>query len=210
MDEERLAEFSRERLDGRPIPDDLRTMLVAQWEGRTDFRLLLDVTFPEPGELSPFLDTGYLSAKELADPDMQAVNAGYAQMSEYAKFVAKLGEDGHWVGYWMHPDEPADAPPPVIELDTEFSYRSLAGRNLAEACASGQARYQDEPDVRITFTQLADRLAALGLPLSTRDYDALYDADYAVDPEELTDELIDAEREKRGIRTARTSSGPAL
>ena len=29
MYEERLAEFSRERLDGRPIPDDLRTMLVA-------------------------------------------------------------------------------------------------------------------------------------------------------------------------------------
>jgi hypothetical protein len=201
MYEERLTEFSRERLDGRPIPDDLRTMLVAQWEGRTDFQRLLDVTFPEPGELSPFLDTGYLSATELADPDMQAVNAGYAQMSEYAKFVAKLGEDGHWVGYWMHPDEPADASPPVIELDTEFSYRSLAGRNLAEACASGQARYQD--DVPMAFTRLADRLAELGLPLSTRDHDALYDPEYTVDPEELTDELIDAEREKRGIGAAR-------
>lgn len=102
MYEERLAEFSRERLDGRPIPNDLRTMLVAQWEGRTDFQYLLDITF------------------------------------------------------------------------------------------------------------FADQLAALGLPLSTRDYDALYDDDYAVDPEKLTDELIDAEREKRGIRTARTSSGPAL
>ncbi|GAB3969752.1 hypothetical protein GCM10029978_041720 [Actinoallomurus acanthiterrae] len=201
MYEERLAEFSRERLGGRPIPNDLRTMLVAQWEGRSDFRLLLDVTFPEPGELSPFLDTSYLSATELADPDMQAVNAGYARMSEYARFVAKLGEDGHWVGYWMHPDEPADAPAPVIELDTEFSYRNLTGRNLAEACASGQARYQD--DVPTAFTRLADRLAELGLPLSTRDHDALYDPEYTVDPEELTDELIDAEREKRGIGAAR-------
>lgn len=32
MYEERLAEFSRERLDGRPIPDDLRTMLVIDAE----------------------------------------------------------------------------------------------------------------------------------------------------------------------------------
>ena len=201
MYEERLAEFSRERLDGRPIPDDLRTMLVAQWEGRTDFRFLLDITFFEPGELSPLLDTSHLSEERLADPEMQALNAGCAQVSRYAKFVARGGKG--WIGYWMHPDEPADAPPPVIELDTEATYWGLSGRNLAEACASEQAQYQDEPDERIAFTQLADKLAELGLPLSTRDYDALYEPDYAVDPEELTDELTDAERKKRGIPTAR-------
>jgi hypothetical protein len=123
MYEERLAEFSRERLDGRPIPDDLRTMLVAQWEGRTDFQYLLDLTFFEPGQLSPLLDTSYLSKKELADPDMQAINAGCAEMSKYAKFVAKGGQG--WIGYWMHPDEPTDAPPLVIELDTEREKRGI-------------------------------------------------------------------------------------
>ncbi|XVQ11978.1 hypothetical protein ACQP1W_05180 [Spirillospora sp. CA-255316] len=195
MYEERLAEFSRERLDGRPIPDDLRTMLVAQWEGRTDFRFLLDITFLEPGQPSPLLDTSYLSEKELADPEMQAITAGTAEVSKYAKFVAEGGKG--WIGYWMHPDEPADASPPILELDTEFTYWSLAGRNLAEACASEKAHYQDEPDERLAFAQLADQLAELGLPLSTRDYDDLHDPDYAVEPEKLTQELIDAERKKR-------------
>jgi hypothetical protein len=201
MYEERLAEFSRERLDGRPIPDDLRTMLVAQWEGRTDFQRLLDITFFEPGQLSPLLDTSYLSEERLADPEMQAINAGCAEMSKYAKFVARGGKG--WIGYWMHPDEPADAPLAVIELDTEFTYWGMAGRNLAEACASEQAQYQDEPDESIAFTQLADQLAELGLPLTTRDYEALYDDDYTVDPEELSEKLIDAERKKRGIGAAR-------
>ncbi|WP_067816963.1 hypothetical protein [Actinomadura kijaniata] len=196
MHEERLAEFSRERLDGRPVPDDLRTMLVAQWEGRTDLQFLLDLTFLEPGEPSPLLDTSYLSEKELADPEMQAINAGIAEMSRYAKFVAKGGKG--WIGYWTHPDEP-EGPPPVIELDTEFTYWTLAGGNLAEACASERARYQGEPDERIAFAQLADQLAELGLPLSTRDYDALHDPGCEVDPEKLTNELIDIERGNRGI-----------
>ncbi|MFF5258963.1 hypothetical protein ACFY4C_08455 [Actinomadura viridis] len=197
MHEERLAEFSRERLDGRPIPDDLRAMLVAQWEGRTDFRFLLDITFFEPGQLSPLLDTGYLTEKELADPEMQAVNAGAAEMSKYAKFVAEGGKG--WIGYWTHPDEPADVPPPIIELDTEFTFWNLAGRTLAEACASERAHYQDEPDERVAFAQLADRLAELGLPLGTRDYDALHDPEYTVAPEQLMEDLIDAERKKRGL-----------
>ncbi|MGK5551622.1 hypothetical protein ACSNOI_08400 [Actinomadura kijaniata] len=195
MYEERLAEFSRERLDGRPVPDDLRTMLVAQWEGRTDFQFLLDLTFLEPGEPSPLLDTSYLSEKELADPEMQAVNAGVAEVSRYAKFVARGGKG--WIGYWTHPDEP-EGPPPVIELDTEFTYWTLAGRNLAEACAAEQAHYQDET-IAVAFAQLADRLAELGLPLSTRDHDALHDPGCVVDPEKLTAELIDIERRKRGI-----------
>ncbi|GAA3964624.1 hypothetical protein GCM10023085_53970 [Actinomadura viridis] len=68
MYEERLAEFSRERLDGRPIPDDLRTMLVAQWEGRTDFQSLLDVTFFEPGRLSPLLGLTTRTSRTSASP----------------------------------------------------------------------------------------------------------------------------------------------
>ncbi|MBB4788330.1 hypothetical protein [Streptomyces rapamycinicus] len=47
MFEERLAQFSRDRLDGRPVPDDVRVMLVAQWEARTDFSALLGMTFLE-------------------------------------------------------------------------------------------------------------------------------------------------------------------
>lgn len=198
MYDERLAGFSRDRLDGRPIPDDLRTLLVAQWEGRTDFARLLHLEFFEAGEVHPLLDTSYLSEKELADPEMQAVNAAAAQMATYVKLVAKGGKG--WIGYWLHPDEPADRAWHLIELDTEFTFWSMAGLTLAEGCAADQASYQDEPDERIAFPQLAAGLAELGLPLSTRDYDALDDTTYVVDPEKLMGELTEAERAKRGLR----------
>ncbi|MFC9621429.1 hypothetical protein ACFTXM_16020 [Streptomyces sp. NPDC056930] len=197
MHDERLAEFSRERLDGRPIPDDLRVLLVAQWEGRTEFTRLLDLEFFEAGEVHPLLDTSYLSEKELADPEMQAVNAAAAEMAKYVKLVAKGGKG--WLGYWLHPDEPADRAWHPIELDTEFTFWGLAGLALTEGVAAERAHYRDEPDERIAFTQLAAELAGLGLPLSTQDYDTLDDTGYTVDPEELMEELTEAEREKHGL-----------
>ncbi|MFE5090868.1 hypothetical protein ACFRCI_10805 [Streptomyces sp. NPDC056638] len=197
MHDERLAEFSRERLDGRPIPDDLRVLLVAQWEGRTEFTRLLDLEFFEAGEVHPLLDTSYLSEKELADPEMQAVNAAAAEMAKYVKLVAKGGKG--WLGYWLHPDEPADRAWHTIELDTEFTFWGLAGLALTEGVAAERAHYRDEPDERIAFTQLAAELAGLGLPLSTQDYDTLDDTGYTVDPEELMEELTEAEREKHGL-----------
>ncbi|MCX5417278.1 hypothetical protein [Streptomyces sp. NBC_00059] len=198
MYDERLAGFSRERLDGRPVPDDLRVLLVAQWEGRTEFARLLHLEFFEAGEVHPLLDTSYLSEKELADPEMQAVNAGAAEMAQYVKLVAKGGKG--WVGYWLHPDEPADRPWHLIELDTEFTFWAMAGLTLTEGTAAERASCQDEPDERIAFTQLATELGALGLPLSTQDYDALDETEYTVDPEQLMEELIEAEREKHGLR----------
>ncbi|GAA1560728.1 hypothetical protein GCM10009678_49520 [Actinomadura kijaniata] len=195
MFEERLVEFSRERLGGRPLPDDLRTMLVAEWQGRAEFRDLLGITFLEAGKPHPFLDAGHRGAD--ADPETRAIDAALAEMSGHLGIVAQ--SDKGWIGYWLHPDEPADRPPPLIQLDTEGSYWSMVGSTLAEACAADRARYHDEPDERVAFTLIADRLAELGLPLGTRDYDALRDPEYAVNPEKLTDELIEAECRRRGL-----------
>ncbi|MFJ7629728.1 hypothetical protein ACIQZN_24840 [Streptomyces sp. NPDC097595] len=192
--DERLAAFSRERLAGRPVPDDLRVLLTAHWEGRTDFAHLLGLEFFEEGELHPFLDTGYLSEQELADPEMQAVNAGVARVAEYVKLVAKGGKG--WVGYWVHPDEPAVRP---IELDTEFTLWQMTGSTLTEAVAFEQASCQDEPDERVAYGQLAAELGALGLLLGTTDYGALDDSEYAVDPEKLMETLIEEERAARGL-----------
>ncbi|MFC8537109.1 hypothetical protein ACFUJY_24770 [Streptomyces sp. NPDC057249] len=192
--DERLAEFARERLDGRPLPDDLRVLLVAQWEGRNDLGRLLDLAFFGPGELHPLLDTGYLSEAELADPEMQAVNAGAARMAAYLKLVAEGGKG--WVGYWLHPDEPGCRP---IELDTEFTLWPMSGSTLSEGVAAEQAHLRDEPDVRLAYGRLAEELAALGLPLGAREYDALDDGDYAVDPEKLMENLVEEERARLGL-----------
>ncbi|MGW1466643.1 hypothetical protein ACWCPT_20125 [Streptomyces sp. NPDC002308] len=198
MHDERLAEFSRERLDGRPVPDDLRVLLVAQWEGRTDFARVLGLEFFGTGEVHPLLDTSYLSEEELADPEMQAVNAAAAEMARYVKLVAKGGKG--WVGYWLHPDEPADRGWQPMELDTEFTFWTMAGRTLTEGVAAERASYQDEPDERDAFTRLAAELVELGVPLNTVEYDALDEAEYRVDPEKLMEELTEGEREKRGLR----------
>ncbi|MFI6518252.1 hypothetical protein ACIBF1_22035 [Spirillospora sp. NPDC050679] len=197
MFEERLKEFSRERLGGRPLPDDLRTMLVAQWEGRTGFRDLLGVTFPEPGEADLLLDTDYLTEAERADPEMQAVHAGMAEMGKYARLVAK--NEDCWIGYWLHPDEPADRPAPLIQLDTEASFWLLQGRTLAEALVAVCSHYRDESDARLAFSALAADLAGLGLPLGADSYDALHEPEPVVQPEDLMEELIDAERVRRGL-----------
>ncbi|MDQ0798154.1 hypothetical protein [Streptomyces sp. B1I3] len=198
MYDERLAEFSRERLGGRPIPDDLRVLLVAQWQGHTHFTHLLDLEFFEAGEVHPLLDTSYLSEEERADPEMQAVNAAAAEMATYVKLVAKGGKG--WIGYWLHPDEAADRAWRLIELDTEFTFWSLVGVTLAEGVAAERASYQDEPDERTAFSQLVTEIAEFGLPLSTHDYDALDDTACKVDAGKLMEELIDAERAKRGLR----------
>ncbi|MFF5338573.1 hypothetical protein [Streptomyces sp. NPDC013181] len=195
--DERLAEFSRERLDGRPLPDDLRALLIAQWEGRNEFARLLDLEFFEPDEPHPFLDTDYLSEEELADPEMQAVNAATARMAEYVKLVAKGGVG--WVGYWLHPDEPASPAWRPIGLDTEFTLWHLRGTTLTEAAAAEQSGYQDEPDERLAYAEIVAQLDALGMPIAARDYDALDERDYHVNPKKLLETLTAEERAKRGL-----------
>ena len=196
MFDERFAEFSRERLGGDPVPDDLRVLLLAEWQGRTDFRDLLGVKFMEPGQLHPLLDTSYLSAAELADPEMQAVNAGLALMSTHVHIVAEI--EDRWIGYWAHPDEPTHRPRPVVMLDTEFSYWLAEGGTLVEALAVEGAHYA-ELDERSAFARTAGALAELGLSLSTSELAAYEEPEYIVDPTRFGEELIRAERVRRGL-----------
>ncbi len=60
--------------------------------------------------------------------------------------------------------------------------------------------YQGEPDKRVAFARPATELATLGLPLGTRDYVTLDDTAYTVDPRNLMEGLIQAERVRRGRR----------
>ena len=189
---ERLAEFSRDRLGGLDVPDDLRTMLVAQWEGRTEIGDLLDIRFVEPGEDGPL----YAPPPRRPESESAIVNAGAAAMSAYAKLIAEDG-NGNWIGYWVHPDEPSDRPPLIVGRDTEATWFGLPGSTLAQACAAQEAEYQDETDVSRAFADVADRLAALGLEIGTRDHDSLDSTPTVVDPEKLNLELEDAERARR-------------
>jgi hypothetical protein len=192
MFDDRLEQFSRERLDGRPLPDDLRALLEAQWAGRQEFYEMSELLFLEPGAASPILDHSYLSEQDRAEPDIMANVAAHDQMTKYFKAVAEH-EDGDCYGYWMHPDEPVDRPAPIIHLDTEGSYRVLPGSCFAEACIAEMVALSGEDG---EFLEMAEQLVALGVSISARSYADLSEATPVVDPADLHDELYEEHRKR--------------
>ncbi|MEW1911257.1 hypothetical protein AB0442_22885 [Kitasatospora sp. NPDC085895] len=64
MFDERLAEFSRERLGGRPVPEDVQILATAQWAGRGHPFERFGITILEPGAQHPLTDISYLSEEE--------------------------------------------------------------------------------------------------------------------------------------------------
>jgi hypothetical protein len=191
--DERLEEFSRERLGGRPLPEDLRVLATAQWEGRGHPFESSGITVLDPTARHPLADTGYLSDNARADPDIMANCAAFEQMATYLKAVARH-EDGDCYGYWLHPHQREDRPPPVIKVDSEGQYWTLGGRTFSEACLYDIAFDDDE-----LFVEVAAELAQLDISIpgsSCEDLDGLT-ADPA--PEDVHEELYRAERERLGL-----------
>ncbi|MFF5213487.1 hypothetical protein [Streptosporangium sp. NPDC000396] len=193
MLDDRLEQFSRERLGGRPVPDDLRVLLTAQWEGRRGFFKRFGIMFLEPGEVDPLLDHSYLNERDRANPDIMANVAAFGQMTQYLKVVARH-EDGGCYGYWVHPDEPADRPARIIQVDTEGSYRVLNGTTFTEACV---AEYADDRDEM--FADTAEEFAELGIPIIARSVADLHKPELLVNPDDVHEELYNTEREKQGM-----------
>ncbi|MFC7328886.1 hypothetical protein [Marinactinospora rubrisoli] len=194
--DDRITHYSRARLGGLPVPDDLRALLWAHWEGRSDLSDLLHITLLEPDEVHPLLDDSYVREDERDTPSTKAVFAAAREVSRHLHVVARGGKG--WIGYWTHPGEPRGRPAPIVEIDTESTFWRMSGRTLAEACAADVAYYTDDPPGE--FARLADRLAELGVALSTRDYDALHEPELEVDPDELFDMVNDAEFERLTAR----------
>lgn len=203
MWEERLARFSRGRLKGRPVPDDLRAMLVATWEGRADPEEEWGLAFLEPDESPSVVFSGHLDDEARADPGTMANVAAHRQTHQHIGVVA-AGEGGlrlFW-GYWLHPSEPADRPPRIVICDTEGFYEVLGGcGTLAEAIASD--------DGEEIFDERTERFEELGIPFGPyrwEDLEALREADpgTVVSPQELHRESYRAELVRRG----RVPGGP--
>lgn len=194
MFDDRLAEFSRERLGGREIPEDLRIILIGHWSGDEELVDLVPVELLEEGMPHPLRDHSYLSEKERADPEMQCVMAASEQMAEFVQLVCEGGKG--WLGYWTHPDQPGDELIP-IELDTEAQFWGMDGDNFAIACLVDECL--DEDDEQQRFAELTARAIALGIPISTRALDEVEGPPYIHDPNELNARLIEAERANLGL-----------
>ncbi|MFI7360908.1 hypothetical protein ACIBO4_01960 [Streptomyces sp. NPDC050149] len=198
MCDERLKEFSRQRLGGRPVPEDVRLLAAAQWEGRGHPFEQFGITVLEPSAPHPLADFSYLGEKERADPDIMANCAASEQMATYLMAVAQ-DEDGNFYGYWLHPQQPVDRnPPPVVKVDSELTYWELGGRTFSEACL-----YDIAFDDDALFVEVAAALAKLHVTVSAGSREGLDELSADPAPEDVHRRLYYAERERRGLSNER-------
>ncbi|WP_327710991.1 hypothetical protein OG912_22585 [Streptomyces sp. NBC_00464] len=194
MYDERLKEFSRQRLGGRPVPEDVRLLATAQWEGRGHPFEQFGIAILEPSAPHPLTDFSYLGEKQRADPDIMANCAASAQMATYLQAVAQ-DEDGSFYGYWLHPLQRVDPnPPPVVKVDTELTYWELGGRTFAEACLYDIAFDDDE-----LFAEVAAALAKLHVSVSAGSREGLGELPADPAPEDEHRRLYYTERERLGL-----------
>jgi hypothetical protein len=148
----KVTALARNRLDGEPVPEDLRILL----ENAEDLFELTGLRFHARKDWAPWLDTSHLSARERADPGVAAALRATAEVCEMVAFVA-AEEDGHYLGYWRGPEGRPVAGCPVVVLDRDGEFGVCAGSNLAQAVLSrvcGEER----------FLELQEFLGSLGLP----------------------------------------------
>ncbi|MFE9854682.1 hypothetical protein [Streptomyces sp. NPDC005780] len=189
-----MKEFSLLRLGGRPVPEDVRLLATAQWEGRGHPFERFGITILEPGAQHPLTDFSYLGEKERADPDIMANCAASAQMATYLMAVAQ-DEDSNVYGYWLHPEQRTDRnPPPVVKVDSELTYWELGGRTFAEACL-----YDIAFDDDALFAEVSAALADLHVPVSAGSREGLGELSADPAPEEVHRRLYYAERERLGL-----------
>lgn len=123
---EDLAVWRRLRDAGEPNP----------WsEG---LRLLADDERPEA------LDTGYLTAEDLANPDVVANVRAIEETAALITWVAEDGDEGQAFGYWRGPDDLPLTAAPVVSLDNEGQYQLLRGTSLSEALSDEYGQWSDD------------------------------------------------------------------
>jgi len=170
--EENVAKFGQFRLGGRPVPEDLRAMLMAYWTDEPEVGRLFhdwELDFLDPYEATWLDDLAEVDADGPEPPRTAdglagaAVDAGYAELARHIAFVGTWNNNSLF-GYWLHPQEEFGEFPPVIEVDSEAEI-SILGRdcNLAEALTGTSAEGDDA-----RFDRLAQMLRNAGVPVERR------------------------------------------
>jgi hypothetical protein len=147
-----LSLFSMNRLDGEPVPDDLRILLPHRDEltARTGVELELDERW------NPLGDGG--GAAAVGDVDAVADHRARAEVCRLCAFVARDGE-GRSLGYWRGPTNREVAASPVVVLDEKGHFHLCIAQTFAEAVLE---RAYGRPE----FQELKEWLDSLGIAVA--------------------------------------------
>jgi hypothetical protein len=183
---DRVGEFLSDRLRGRKVPEDLRRLVKMQLDGQLkenegvspfgEFFLL------GPGEVHPLEEP----VEPLAnDPAPEQTRANCRAISAVLSYVAPVVRDfdGALWGYWLHPDEPADAAPLIVMLNTEGEFSLARCGRLLEVMAYDRDEDRD-------VSELAAYCAQHRVPFSARSSADLRQRKPVVEPAVLHDQLF--------------------
>lgn len=159
-----VSQFSQNRLGGEPVPDDVKALL----QNHDEFVERTGVELNWEKDWAPWLDTSYLSAAELANPDIAANVKAIAAVCGLIAFVG-AEEDGNYFGYWRGPENRPIAKSPLVKFDNEGQFNLLAGSTFAEAILVDRT-YEAEH-----FIDLRNWFGSLGV---TIEWNKLADATY--------------------------------
>lgn len=125
---ELFSQFSINRLDGEPVPDDLRILLPRREElaERSGIYLELDDGW------TPRLDMGGLGEAVRSDPQAAAELRARAEVCRLCAFVAG-DRAGQYLGYWRGPAHRKIALSPIVVLDDAGQFHLCAAQTFGEA-----------------------------------------------------------------------------
>jgi hypothetical protein len=123
-----LSQFSQNRLNGEPVPDDLKILLPHRDElaARTGIRLELAEAW------APWLDTSHVSEADRLDPDRVANLRAIHSVCAHIAFIAVRGDE-EFFGYWRGPARRSVANSPLVFLDNEVQFHLCIASSFAEA-----------------------------------------------------------------------------
>lgn len=176
-------EFSANRLNGEPVPEDVKALLAHADElaERTGIAL------HSAKGWAPWGDVSYLNEADRANPGIMANVRAIAEVCEMIAFIA-AHEDDEYFGYWRGPERRPVAASPLVRLDNEGQFSFCAGPSFAEAVLGEVSEEQ--------FAELRDWMRSIGVEVKADSQHDLTHPEGVPSPGELHRELYDRYRKE--------------
>jgi hypothetical protein len=144
-----LSRFSRNRLDGEPVPDDLKILLAH----RDDLAERTGIRLEWAEGWAPWLDTSSLSEEELGRVDIRANLRATEEVCRLIAFVAQ-DDDEHYFGYWRGPTHRPVANSPLVFFGDEGQFHLCIASSFAETILEREYGREGFKKLRAWFRSL--------------------------------------------------------